>query len=90
MADMQKVDWSWPKMDELDENAHQDAVAKKLANMTGSYREILGPNWKEELETIKDEMQYCKDNGLPHPALQMISGGMREEYYTDADAQTTT
>ena len=37
-----KVDWAWPKMEELDENSHQDAVEKKLRNMTGSYKEILG------------------------------------------------
>ena len=43
---MKYVDWSWPKMDEIDENTHQDAVEKKLRNMTGSYREILGADWK--------------------------------------------
>lgn len=82
--DMQGVDWAWPKMDEIDENTHQDAVAKKLSNLTGSYHDILGPDWKEKMQTIKDELQYCRENGLPHPALQMISGGMREEYYTNA------
>lgn len=44
-----KVDWAWPKMEELDENAHQDANEKKLRNMTGSYRDILGPDWKTTL-----------------------------------------
>lgn len=43
------VAWSWPTMDELDENAHQDAVEKKLRNMTGSYADELGSDWKEKL-----------------------------------------
>ena len=80
---MQRVDWSWPKMLDADENAHQDAAEKKLRNMTGSYREILGPDWKETLETIKNEIQYCKDNALPHPAFSMISGGERHESFEE-------
>lgn len=72
-----KVDWSWPKMEELDENSHQDAVEKKLRNMTGSYREVLGPDWKSTLETVRDEIDWCKQNNLPHPAFNMISGGER-------------
>lgn len=46
---MQYVDWSWPKMDEIDENTHQDAIGKQLTNLTGSYREVLGADWKEKL-----------------------------------------
>lgn len=74
---MQYVDWSWPKMDELDENSYQDAVAKKLRNLTGSYRDILGADWKEKLSTIRDEIDWCKSENLPHPAYSMCSGGER-------------
>lgn len=80
---MKYVDWSWPKMDELDENAHQDAVEKKLRNMTSTLQEEIGADWKSVLAQYKSEIDYCKENGLPHPSLQMISGGMREEYYND-------
>ena len=72
-----EVAWSWPHMEELDENAHQDAVEKKLRNMTSSYKQELGPDWKETLTTIKDEIDWCKKNNLPHPAYNMISGGER-------------
>lgn len=71
------VDWAWPKMDELDEIAHQNAVEKKLRNMTGSYREVLGPDWKTTLMTVKDEIDWCKANNLPHPSFNQISGGER-------------
>lgn len=64
-------------MDDIDEKAHQDAVALKLKNMTGSYAEEYGPDWREKLETIKDEINWFKQNGLPHPAYDMISGGER-------------
>lgn len=71
------VAWSWPKMDELDELQHQNAVEKKLKNMVGSYKEELGADWKEKLTTIKDEINWFKANGLPHPAYEMLSGGER-------------
>ena len=74
---IQAVEWSWPKMDEIDELQHQNAVEKKLRNMTSSYKEELGPDWKETLSTIKEEIDWCKKNDLPHPAYNMISGGER-------------
>lgn len=71
------VAWSWPKMDEIDELQHQNAVEKKIKNMVGSFKEELGPDWKEKLSTIKDEINWFKENGLPHPAFEMKSGGER-------------
>jgi len=47
-------------MDEIDENAHQDAVEKKLRNMTGSYADELGSDWKEKLTAIKEEIDWFK------------------------------
>lgn len=74
---LRRVSWMWPKMDELDEVQHQNAIEKKITNMTGSYREILGADWKEKLEQIKDEIDWFKKNNLPHPAYSMVSGGER-------------
>ena len=71
------VAWSWPKMDELDELQHQNAVEKKIKNMVGSYKEELGPDWKEKLMTIKEEIDWFKQNGLAHPSFEMKSGGER-------------
>lgn len=72
-----RTSWSWPTMDEIDENAHQDAVEKKLRNMTGSYADELGSDWKEKLTAIKEEIDWFKQNNLPHPAFNQISGGER-------------
>lgn len=74
---MRKVSWTWPTMDEVDEVQHQEAVEKKLTNMTGSYLEVLGPDWREKLEQVKAEVEWFKQNNLPHPAYNMISGGER-------------
>ena len=78
------VSWAWPKLDELDEMNHANAVEKRIKTMTGSFKEELGADWKEKLATIKDEIAWFKANGLPHPAFEMKSGGER----TGADAAT--
>jgi hypothetical protein len=74
---MDYVSWNWPQIDELDENSYQDAVSKKLRNMTGTYQQILGADWKQQLEQTRKEIDWCKEHGLPHPAYNMISGGER-------------
>lgn len=74
---MSLVSWSWPTMDELDEVAHENAIELKLRNLTGTYQSILGNNWREMLEQTKLEMDWCKQNNIPHPAFNLISGGER-------------
>ena len=72
---LENISWSWPDPAELDEYSHQMAITLKLQNMTGSYREFYGNDWREKLNQIKDEIQWFKENGLPHPANKLISGG---------------
>lgn len=79
---MQYVSWSFPTLAETDENSHQDAVGKKLANLTGSLKDELGPNWRDTLEQIREEINYCKEHGLPHPSFNLKSGGERSETTT--------
>lgn len=74
---LRDVSWSWPKMNELDEQAYQNATQMKLKNMTGSYLEYYGPDWREKLAQVQAEIDWCKANNLPHPAYEMISGGER-------------
>ena len=74
-AAMRGLSWAWPKFEELDELAHQNAVEKKLRNMTGSYKDELGSDWREKLLQIQEEIKWCKDNGILHPSLALKSGG---------------
>lgn len=72
---MDYVDWSWPKMDELDVSAYQTGIRLALENGTTTYSEILGMNWKEKLQQNADERKWLREHGLTHPADLMISGG---------------
>lgn len=74
---LNNVSWAWHKQAELDENSYQDAVSKKLKNLTGSYSEYYGPDWKTKLIQIQKEIDWCKKMNLPHPSYEMISGGER-------------
>ena len=76
---MDYVDWEWRGIDDLDEVRHEQAVEMKLRNMTSTLREELGSDWKDHLEQYKAEIDWCKANGLTHPAYNMISGGERHE-----------
>lgn len=76
---MRSISWSWPRIDEMDEVGHQNAVAMKLRNLTGTLSEELGNDWREKLQQSKEELEWCRENGIPHPALGMISGGERSE-----------
>lgn len=72
-----RVKWAWPRMDELDELSHQNAVALKLKNGTGTYADELGPDWREKLERMAEEVAWFKQHNLAHPSFDMISGGER-------------
>lgn len=87
---IRKVAWDWPTRDEMDEVSHQTAAEKKLRNLTGSYRDELGSDWKEKLTQIKEELKWMKENGLPHPAFNMISGGERSESFMNNDDRDST
>lgn len=72
---LESIAWEWPKQQALDEEANQRATKMKLENLTASYRDVLGNDWQTKLETIKDELAWCKANGIPHPAFKLLSGG---------------
>lgn len=82
-VDMSKLSWAWPSREENDAVAKENAASLKLRNLTGSYKDIIGPDWQEKMEQIKSEIAYCKENGLPHPSFSMISGGERHESFED-------
>lgn len=72
---MQSVSWEWKRLESADETATENANLLKLKNMTGSYREILGNDWKEKLLQVSEEVKWMRENGMTHPSGLMLSGG---------------
>lgn len=73
---VRRVSWMWPRMREVNQIDEQNALALKLKNGTGCYRDIYGADWKEKLSAIADEIKFCQQAGLPHPALQTARGDL--------------
>ena len=72
---MEYVDWEWKGIDTLDPDANENAIQLQLKNMTKSYRDILGPDWKEKLRQIADERKWMLEQGIVPPQDLMMSGG---------------
>jgi len=75
---LKDVQWSWPVMDEVDEEKHQRTIQLQLQNRVVSYKKLLGQDWKEQLTQIRDEMLWMKENGITPAQELMISGGQTE------------
>ena len=39
----------------------------------------MGTDWKEKLHPYKSELEFCRANGIPHPALETVCGAERAE-----------
>lgn len=70
------VRWTWPRMREVNQVDEQNAAAAKLRNLTGSYAEMLGPDWQERLLHVGEELEFCAAHKIPHPALQTVNGSV--------------
>lgn len=72
------VDWSWKGIDDIDEVAKQNGIRLALENNTKTYKQILGNDWKEQLEQVAEEHEWMRNHGMTHPSDLMISGGQTE------------
>lgn len=68
------VKWQRPPHRSLDPVKEQTALNSGLKNGTILYREKWGPDWKEKALAFGEEIEFFKANGIPHLALQTVSG----------------
>ena len=76
------VKWTWPRCREIDAVNEQSAINARLRNLTGSLADYYGADWREKLTAIRDELNFCRELGIPHPALQTVSGQIIDENLT--------
>lgn len=70
------VTWLWPKMREVNAVDEQNAVQMRLKNFTGSFRDVYGPNWRERVREVAEEVGFFKSLGIPHPGLVTVAGAV--------------
>lgn len=70
-----KLSWKWPKMPEVDQLDAENAVAQALKNGTTDYAQLLGPDWRERLASLSEQIEEIRRLNLPLSVLEMKSGG---------------
>jgi hypothetical protein len=71
----QTISWTWPTMPEVDELDAQNAIAASLKNGTTDFGKLLGPDWRQKLEALAEQLKVITDLGIPLSILEMKSGG---------------
>lgn len=70
------VKWQRPPKRAINPVDEQNALNSGLKNGTRLYREFYGPDWKAKLAEFAEEIDFCRARGIPHLALQTVSGAI--------------
>ena len=68
------IAWQYPKMPSVDEQREVAATSGKLNNGLTTYRDILGPSWREQLTQFSEEIRLIRELGLPLSVLETVAG----------------
>lgn len=68
------VAYSFPRKREPDAQKEQSAITQGLRNLTLSYEDLYGPDWRDVFARRRAELDAARENGIPHPALFTASG----------------
>lgn len=79
------VKWQRPPHRSLDPVKEQQALNYGLRNSTILLRDRSGANWKQRALAFKEEVEFFKENGIPHPALQTVNGSIIEVSNSNAE-----
>lgn len=72
------IKWNWPRIREVNQVDAENANKLALANYTKTYRDLLGPDYKEILAQAAKESKELEALGLPDPRRQTASGQVLE------------
>jgi len=65
------VSWGFPELPTIDPLKDAMADRERIGNLTTTYQEMLGPDWRDKFDQIATEIAYAKTKGIP---LDMIYG----------------
>lgn len=69
------IAWQYPRMPSVDEQKEQAALQLKLKNGLTTFRDILGPSWREQLAQFAEEIDFARKLNLPLSVLEALPGG---------------
>lgn len=68
------IAWSYPRMPQVDPLKDAQATAQKFKNGTTTFRDELGPDYKDKLKQLADELAYCREINLPLSVFETVAG----------------
>lgn len=77
------VAWQYPRMPAVDEDKEQSALTRKLRNGMTTFRDELGPAWREKLKQYGEEVEYIRQLNLPLVILETVAGAPAENTNKD-------
>lgn len=69
-----KISWALPEMPAIDPQKDVAAVATKLKNGLTTYRQELGPDWRNTLTELASELAEIRELGIPAAILETVAG----------------
>jgi hypothetical protein len=76
---MDMLEWQWPKMPEVDEGSAQGAKSLKFKNGLTTFAQELGPQWREQLTQLAEEVKVARELGLPLAIFESKAGAPSNE-----------
>ena len=71
-----------PEVKELDA---QKAIAQALKNGSTDYSKLLGPDWRNKLKALAEQLDVVRELNLPLGVLELKSGGTADDADTNED-----
>ena len=76
---MASTAWQYPKMPSIDGQKEQSELSSKLKNGVTTFRDEIGPHWKQQMKQLSDELKFAKDLGLPLSVFETVAGAVAQE-----------
>lgn len=80
------VSWQWPRMPIVDPVKEHNADRQALKNGTRDFAHLIGPDWRERMDALAEQVDYIRALGLPLSIFETVAGAEVED---DDEKQTS-
>ena len=85
-----RLAWTWPQMQEVDEERAERAIDLRLKGGRTDYGQVVGPGWKNHFEALEVQLDDARERNLPLGILEMKSGGASPSGEGPSNPEETT
>ena len=70
------IAWTYPQMPQIDAKAEADGISELIKCGLSTFRDELGPHWKEQLQELAEELDFARSLNLPLAAFESTAGAI--------------